>query len=284
VAILYRTAGAWGAGNGANLTPAQVDNNFWEVVGRLVDLETGAVASVNNILNISLVGTQLTVTMDDFSQFGPFTVPIAAFHWRGAWAVDTDYSELDLFYSTGSGVFMVLLDHTSDAYTFDAAYLVDGQPAYQQLFPDMISFLNLTDAPDTYYDYAGYYVTVNDAEDALTFTRPEYHIKFFFKGIPAADDLMWAEKVPWGCEIDATEFTAGGFYFTPPTASQVNVWINVNGAPEASFAFHDDGTYSVPAITLVLTAGDELTLTFQETVDATFGDLGIQIIGHRNPF
>jgi len=36
MAIIYRTAGAWGPGNLINLTPTQVDNNFWELHGRVL--------------------------------------------------------------------------------------------------------------------------------------------------------------------------------------------------------------------------------------------------------
>jgi hypothetical protein len=74
VAIIYRTAGAWGAGNGANLTPAQVDGNFWDLHGRVDTLERTP-PTPNNIANITATGSQMTITMDDASTFGPFTLP-----------------------------------------------------------------------------------------------------------------------------------------------------------------------------------------------------------------
>lgn len=74
----YRTAGVWGAGKGSNLTPEEVDESFWALVERLVALETNPPAPVE-ISNIELVGTQLTIYLEDGTEYGPYTVPQANF-------------------------------------------------------------------------------------------------------------------------------------------------------------------------------------------------------------
>lgn len=130
--VVYRGNGAWGTGKGSNLTAAEVDGNFWDHEVRIDAVETAA-PSPNEISSITLVGSQLTVTMDDASTFGPFTVPTALFTWRGAWEDATAYSELDLLYVLGEGMFMVLIDHTSAA-PFDAGLLDGGDPVYHLLF------------------------------------------------------------------------------------------------------------------------------------------------------
>lgn len=75
---LYRTAGAWGAGLGANLTAAQVDENFWGHEERLDAIETSAPLP-NEISNIIVSGTQMTIILEDATEFGPYTLPQAPF-------------------------------------------------------------------------------------------------------------------------------------------------------------------------------------------------------------
>ncbi|MBB2698972.1 UNVERIFIED_ORG: hypothetical protein GGI66_003649 [Rhizobium esperanzae] len=72
--ITYRTSGAWGAGKGSNLTPAEVDENFNDLDGRVSELE-GNPPTANQIADITQVGDQITIVMDDASTFGPFTLP-----------------------------------------------------------------------------------------------------------------------------------------------------------------------------------------------------------------
>ncbi|MBB4520469.1 UNVERIFIED_ORG: hypothetical protein M2435_001249 [Rhizobium sophorae] len=72
--ITFRTAGAWGAGKGSNLTPAEVDGNFYDLDGRVTDLEDNP-PTPNQIADITQDGNQITIVMDDASTFGPFTLP-----------------------------------------------------------------------------------------------------------------------------------------------------------------------------------------------------------------
>jgi len=74
--ITYRTAGPWGAGKGANLTPAEVDANFHDLKQAIDTLATNPATPVQ-IANITVSGSQMTVVMSDGSTFGPFTLPRA---------------------------------------------------------------------------------------------------------------------------------------------------------------------------------------------------------------
>jgi hypothetical protein len=74
----YRTAGAWGAGKGSNLTAAEVDGNFYGLDQRIADLE-GNPPAPNEISNITVTGTQMTIYLEGGASFGPFTLPQANF-------------------------------------------------------------------------------------------------------------------------------------------------------------------------------------------------------------
>lgn len=113
----YRTAGAWGPGIGVNLTPAQVDGNFYELRTDLDDVIANPPAA-NSIESITASGFTWTVTLTDGTILDPLAVPVVYTVWRGDWAPSTIYSAADLFRVSDQGIFAVLQNHTS-APTFD---------------------------------------------------------------------------------------------------------------------------------------------------------------------
>jgi hypothetical protein len=130
VTVTYRTAGAWGAGKGSNLTAAEVDANFWDHEGRLDTLE-GTPPAPNNIADITVSGSQMTITMDDASTFGPFTLPTSRWRWREDFADATVYAVEDFFRDADTGsIYRVLIAHTS-ATPFDPDLLSGGDPVYE---------------------------------------------------------------------------------------------------------------------------------------------------------
>jgi hypothetical protein len=130
--LTYRTVGPWGPGKGVNLQPTEVDSNFWQLAEDIVSLQSNP-AVPNGIASISVSGTQMTIYLNDGSVMGPFTLPILMFRWRGEWQPSTSYAELDVFTVLNTGIFCVLIAHTSGT-TFDPALTIGGQPALQQLF------------------------------------------------------------------------------------------------------------------------------------------------------
>jgi hypothetical protein len=131
MAITYRTAGAWGAGKGSNLTPAEVDLSFYDLHGRVDDLETNPPEPVE-ISNITQSGSQLTIHKADATEYGPFTLPTARYNHRGVWAAATYYAANDTVeIETGvdAGLYIVLISHTSDA-TFDPDAVSGSDPIY----------------------------------------------------------------------------------------------------------------------------------------------------------
>jgi hypothetical protein len=116
---------------GSNLTPDEVDNNFEELAERLASVEDNP-PDVNEISNITLDGSEITIHLEDGSTFGPFQLPVAVMQWRGDFAA-VDYEALDIVRVPGSGVYMVLQDHTG-VLPFDPDLQVSGSPAYHFLF------------------------------------------------------------------------------------------------------------------------------------------------------
>ena len=114
----YRTddLARWGAGQGFNLSPAQVDINFWDLIQRMIAQEARPDPSAG-IAYFSIDGVMLYVHMTDGTTLGPYQLPVATFQDRGGWTPDTPYSKMDTFNING-GLYVVVFDHTSAA-TFD---------------------------------------------------------------------------------------------------------------------------------------------------------------------
>src|SRR5580765_4226966 len=114
----YRTndPARWGTGQGFNLSPAQVDNNFWDLIQRMIAQEQRPDPSAG-IAYFEINGTMMYVHMTDGTVLGPYQLPIATFRDRGVWAPNTAYFKMDTF-SINGGLYVVILDHTSAA-TFD---------------------------------------------------------------------------------------------------------------------------------------------------------------------
>lgn len=110
--IIYRTAGAWGAGKGANLSPAEVDRNFWDLAERLLAVERDPTGAVS-IDHLSQNGNQLTVHLTNGTTQGPFTLPVAQWRWKGEWQPATIYFALDIV-GNGGSIYLVQHNHTSD--------------------------------------------------------------------------------------------------------------------------------------------------------------------------
>ena len=96
--IIYRTAGAWGPGLGADLAAAQVDMNFWALYSLIVAMQnTGPV----EISYFTVTGNQMWITMSDHYVFGPYLIPQAVWNFRGAWTPNNSYNINDVFTVSG---------------------------------------------------------------------------------------------------------------------------------------------------------------------------------------
>ena len=184
--VNYRTAGAWGPGLGRNLTPAEVDGNFWDHEGRLDDLETNPPEAVG-ISNITSNGSQIIVYLDNGTSFGPFTLPIAAFRSRGEWAASTGYFANDFVVVPGYGVYLVLTAHTSGS-TFNENLQGASGDVYQLLSPNHPSVITTISA-------AAYEPGQTDANKYLRCTNPAGCVITLVHGFPVGTEMAFRQCV-----------------------------------------------------------------------------------------
>jgi hypothetical protein len=151
---VYRTDDGtkWGTGKGSNLTPAEVDDNIWEL-RTAIDAVIASPPVAVSIVSVSQSDdkTQLTFNTSDSESIGPFTLPVLEFRWRDIWEPATLYEVLDIFQVPGVGMYAVVANHTS-AGVFDKN-AVSGSPPVV-LYKEMFVF---APAQNIVYDMGFYY-------------------------------------------------------------------------------------------------------------------------------
>lgn len=132
--ITFRTddLAKWGTGKGSNLLPEEVDENFWELTERVTDLETSPLQP-DDISNITVSGSQMTIHLQSGATFGPFTLPTAVLRWRDSYVAGDSYVRNDLIKVPGRGVYLVRENHTAPT-TFDPGLLTGGNITYVKVF------------------------------------------------------------------------------------------------------------------------------------------------------
>jgi hypothetical protein len=266
MAILYVTTGAWGVGTGSPLAAADVDNNFYELDQRVEALETGGVQP-NNIANITLVGSQMTIIMEDASIFGPFTVPIAMLHWRGDWVEDEDYNELDIIFVAGQGTYLVLRDHTSDPYAFDpAAVDEEANPLYFLLFAvpnfDPATFnlesLGNVAAADP---LDGMFLEWSIGDQLWTAVPHRESIHYFLAGAVPDSTVLSRWVSDGNYYIPELEGISAGYVPVSPTDT-VDVELHKNGVQFGTMSFSNSELLAAPFLT-----GDPVDFIYGDTLE-----------------
>lgn len=170
----YRTDGAWGSGIGINLTPPQVDGNFYELRTDLDDVIANP-PTANSIETIEVNGLALKITLTDGTILDPVPMPVVQFRWRGEWAPFTLYDALDTFKVTDRGIFSVMVDHVSAA-SFDAQ-AAGGSPI-AALYNELIEVSSLHQVSTQSGDYT---LALTDADAyirAISGTSPPTPMSF----------------------------------------------------------------------------------------------------------
>lgn len=209
--MTFRTPGAWGAGKGANLDPAEVDENFWELMLRLVAIETNPPAAIS-IDAITVDGTVMTVHLSDGSTQGPFTLPTSQWQFTGQWRVSTVYFVNDIFSFDGA-IYRVAVAHTSDSTTFDPNALSGSGFVYNLLL----------DPPTQAYDCAMFFNYAIPVDGQLlmqhiavrNFVLPAtfFQSKAFMRIAPTTQVLSF--EVRKADNVFEVETTIGTLTFTP---------------------------------------------------------------------
>src|SRR4051812_29840759 len=206
MAMKWRTTGAWGTTFGADLSPTQIDNNFWELSQRITILEEDP-PPARGIDSIDVTLDQITFVMTDYSIEGPFTIPTAIPSDIGNWVALTAMSRFKFFHNAGS-TYLSLRTHTTAA-TFDPAR-TDG--------PGLEYYALIMAAPAQPYDVTIYY-GLNSPVDGSLLVQPVVVRQFWltadFSGSSAYLDIatsvqtlvfaLWQNTV----QIGTITFTPG---------------------------------------------------------------------------
>lgn len=302
MAIVYRTAGAWGPGIGQNLSAAQVDGNFRHLDQRMTGLEDAPPQALS-ISNVTSTGATMTVHLTDGSTIGPLVLPVAAFYVHGEWQPSTLYALNDVF-RHGNAAYVVRVDHTSAA-TFDPALSISGENFYQ-LMTYGFEFRGLWQPNTAYraYDFVrgpsgSVYIVRQDHESAASFdagatnsnNEPLYELVFAQYVLPPQYVTIGVavSGKPSGGQVILIPITRTLTLTTGATGSQASaagaataqadMVVQKNGVPIGIVRFAAAATSAsfVDVGETTFAAGDLLRFVFPETADATLSDIGIAL-------
>lgn len=278
MAIIYRTAGVWGAGKGSNLTAVELDNNFFDHESRIDAMEDHPPLAIE-IDSFETVGNLLYVHMTDHTVKGPYILPTASMRLTnpptGLWLPGHVYTTLDLFNINGS-TYLVAFPHTS-AGSFDAGANDGlGHNYYSLLFTNPADVIPAGGS-------IGQFLTKVDGHDFHTQWSTEFRrIAVFISGAPSASERLIRYETPEILTFPAGLLGSRASAATEPFAA-VSYNIRHNGSSigsvdflasptfEASFTFASDVTFAV---------GDIFELYAPATPDNRHSDLSFTFQAH----
>lgn len=116
------------------LTSLEIDGNFYDLLLRVIELETGGAFGLDSI---EYTGASITFHWSDSTSSGPIMLPVATFRARGVWLNNTEYTYLDIVSVPGVGMFLTMITHTTPVSPaeFDPAAENDsGDLLYLEMF------------------------------------------------------------------------------------------------------------------------------------------------------
>jgi hypothetical protein len=247
--IIFKNNGDWGTGIGVPLSSMQVDLNFWQLLLRIVNLEENPIQP-NQIEMIEVIGNKMTIHMSDYTTFGPFTLPVAAFRFTGAFQGNHDYKTYDLLLAN-EGLYMVLHDFTSGP-TFVNGSDFTG-PWYSLLMPFPTKFSVGFSFPGK----PGFGIQIDEYEASAMWSYRFDREVYFLADLPGTVG---------GLFIDAT---ADMEMPIMKGLDQIGTITVAAGTGDAAFIFPDDIQFEINDVLRILrpveldTTAKDLTVTFQ---------------------
>ena len=253
--LVYRNAGAWGAGKGARLTSLEADGNVYNLDGRVQSLEQNPPLAVG-IDHFSVSGNALTIVLTDGSNHGPYTLPSAQWRWAGEWQPLTNYYVLDLIGYAGS-IYLVQHNHVSAA-----AFAPDAEDVQGYRYARLIA---PTDQP---YDVGMYHPAAVPGDGSVllqhvatrSFVLPVgFADSTAYLLTPVSTDSIALPVQKNGIEIGHIEFNLGEGVVDDDDG-QLGTFVGIAPAAEVQFTRTDRLTILAPDIADDDAAG--LSITF----------------------
>lgn len=291
IPVTYRTTdmARWGTGKGSNLTPTEVDENFWELVSIIIDLADNPTAPAE-IDSITVTDGTFTILLTDGRSFGPFALPIAGFHYEGEWVGGTSYTALSIFTVTDVGTF--LAQRAYEAPTEFDPLEEDGFGVIlvQLAGPGAAGAAGATGPGVPNGGTTGQVLTkVSDDDQDTDWVTPEtssdpaeapYDLGFQFGGVPGVSEAQNFIAVrAWSLPASATLSKAAALVASTGTAV-IDIQKNGSSVGSITFTTDDAGTFTV-ATQVDFAAGDVLSLVAPASPDATLADIFLTLAGFR---
>lgn len=267
MSIVFRTAGPWGAGQGSDLAPASVDNNFWELL-QSVSAISGAGAGIDYFV---INGNNLYVHLTNHQVIGPYELPTSNWNFRGQWQAGLPYQAFDVVTDNGS-VYLVLENLTSAATFNPGATDGSGNPLYGLLLSQPTDQLPLNG------QVGQMLVATGESPNETEWANVTRNLAIYIEGQPTSGETVLQYVVPEVMEFPQGligSVTAQGV----ETITTVEYTIAQNGIAIGTINFQPspiDGSFTFPTA-VTFNPGDVLTITAPNTPDASQSNISITL-------
>lgn len=270
--ITFRDAIGAYPGKGSKLTKGEIDTNFYELLLRIIDLESGGAFGLDSV---EYNGSSITFNWSDSTSSGPFFLPVATFRARGLWTNDQVLLYLDVVTVPGVGTFLVQIAHTTPSAPeeFDPAAENDSGELLYLLIgeaPDM------TDVMKYRGDFAGGEAYFEDD----VFTSPDYGLFLVTAqhgADPTLDPLAEVDSVPLYKHLAAAPFA--------PIESVTDSTYEITSADAGKFLVFEQGcVINIPELTMPPHAEVHVRQGGDEEVLFTSDDMAVDIRPQRDGY
>lgn len=271
--VTYRTTGAWGSGQGSDLTANQVDTNFWILYSLILALQD---ATPDTIAYFTVSGDQMWITMSDHYVFGPYTIPTAVFNFRGAWVPNNSYAINDVFTADGAIYICIYPQFNSGSSFYALANDGQGHNYYALMLAAPPSELPDNGLPGQVLQWS-----VLDSPGGVVWAYISRPIGLYLEEPPNPLETICRYTL-----VESTQFPEGlvgskGSAETGGTIDQVYE-LYQNGANIGSVNFgvspSDTPTFTCPSA-ITFNAGDVLTIVAPSVIDPHLTGISFTLLG-----
>jgi hypothetical protein len=269
----------WGAGNGMDLTATQIDINFWVLYTALLAIQEHQDASAA-ISEFIVNGDQFSVKLTNHVVLGPFTLPVAAFNFRGPWQANAVYNINDVFTATDSfgqsALWLVIWPvPNSGATFFQGSNDGNGHNFYVEMLSAPPPELPIDGNPGSVL-----VMTDLDSPGSVAWQQLTRNIAFYIEDVPNPLEQVVRYMCPDIMTLPEGLTGSLAFAGTAPTSTQQYevLW---NGAVVGSINFSpspDHGTFTFNH-TITLEPGDLLTIVAPSVPDPHMTLIAVTLVG-----
>jgi hypothetical protein len=267
----------WGTGNGMDLTPTQIDINFWVLYTAIIALQDHQDASAA-ISTFTVSGDTFYVHLTNHVVLGPYNLPVASFNWRGEFQANATYNVNDIFSATdqngASALFLVIYPVPNAGSTF-FQYSNDGNG--HNYYAEIIA-APPSELPQNGNPGAVLMMTDLDSPGSVQWVNLTRNVGFYIETEPNPLEEVIAYVTPEAITFPQGLIGSVGNVAVHPTSAQAyELYWNNASIGSVNIATNGVVTFTFPH-PVAMAAGDVLSIIAPSVPDPHMSKLAVTLV------